>query len=105
MERNLALEYLGAGLKQDNHDVVIFDARLESNYEAALRSYQPQVVGLTAFTNQLSLVKEIASRIKAINPGIFIVVGGHHATVKTEDFNVNDIEDELPIPDCSLLLT
>ena len=92
MHEPLALEYLGAGLKQDKHDVVIFDARLESDYEAALRSYLPQVVGLTAFTNQLSLVKEMASRIKAINPGIFIVVGGHHATVKTEDFNVNDID-------------
>ncbi|MDR3586119.1 MAG: cobalamin-dependent protein, partial [Desulfosporosinus sp.] len=64
MHEPLALEYLGAGLKQDNHDVVIFDARLESDYEAALRSYQPQVVGLTAFTNQLSLVKKMASRIK-----------------------------------------
>lgn len=88
----LALEYLGAGLRQDNHDVVIFDARLESDYEAVLRSYQPQIVGLTAFTNQLAIVKEMASRIKAINSGIFIIVGGHHATVKPEDFNVKDID-------------
>lgn len=92
MHEPLALEYLGAGLRLANHDVVIFDARLERDYEAALRSYKPQVVGLTAFTNQLSIVKEMASRIKAINLGIFTIVGGHHATVKPEDFNVKDID-------------
>jgi len=92
MHEPLALEYLGAGLRLDNHEVVIFDARLESDYEEALRSYKPQVVGLTAFTNQLSIVKEMASRIKAINPRIFTIVGGHHATVKPEDFNVKDID-------------
>ena len=46
MHEPLALEYLGAGLRQDNHEVVIFDARLERDYEAVLRSYKPQVVGL-----------------------------------------------------------
>ena len=92
MHEPLALEYLGAGIKLDKHEVVIFDARLEEDYETALRSYKPQVVGLTAFTNQLSIVKEMASRIKAINPGTFIIVGGHHATVKPEDFNVKDID-------------
>lgn len=92
MHEPLALEYLGTGLRQDNHDVIIFDARLEDDYEAVVRSYKPQVVGLTAFTNQLSIVKEMASKIKAINPGIFTIVGGHHATVKPEDFNVQDID-------------
>jgi len=92
MHEPLALEYLGAGLRLGNHEVVIFDARLEHDYEAALRSYKPHVVGLTAFTNQLSIVKEMASKIKVINPGIFTIVGGHHATVKPEDFNVNDID-------------
>ena len=92
MHEPLALEYLVAGLRQDNHEVVIFDARLERDYEAVLRSYKPQVVGLTGFTNQLSIVKEMASNIKTINPDIFTIVGGHHATVKPEDFNVQDID-------------
>jgi len=92
MHEPLALEYLGAGLRQDNHEVVIFDARLERDYQAVLRSYKPQVVGLTGFTNQLSIVKEMASNIKTINPDIFTIVGGHHATVKPEDFNVQDID-------------
>lgn len=92
MHEPLGLEYLGAGLRQDKHEVVIFDARLERDYEGALQSNKPQVVGLTAFTNQLSIVKEMASRIKTINPGIFTIVGGHHATVKPKDFNVKDID-------------
>lgn len=92
MHEPLALEYLGAGLRADKHEVMIFDARLECDYEAALRSYKPLIVGLTGFTNQLSIVKEMATRIKVIDPSIFIVVGGHHATVKPEDFNVKDID-------------
>lgn len=88
----LALEYLGAGLKLDNHEVSIIDARLEQDYEAVLRSDKPQIVGLTGFTNQLTIVKEMASRIKGIDSSIFIIVGGHHATVKPEDFNVKDID-------------
>ncbi len=92
MHEPLALEYLGAGLKLDNHEVTIIDARLEQDYEAVLRSDKPQIVGLTGFTNQLAIVKEMASRIKDIDPSIFIVVGGHHATVKPEDFNVKDID-------------
>ncbi|MHB1652961.1 MAG: B12-binding domain-containing radical SAM protein [Desulfitobacteriaceae bacterium] len=92
MHEPLALEYLSAGLKFDNHEVVIIDARLELNYEAALRSYKPHVVGLTGYTNQLSIVKNMAKKIKVIDPGIFVIVGGHHATVKPEDFNVQDID-------------
>lgn len=92
MHEPLALEYLSAGLKFDNHEVVIFDARLEANFEVALRSYKPHVVGLTGYTNQLSIVKNMAEKIKVIDPGIFVIVGGHHATVKPEDFNVKAID-------------
>ncbi|MHB8126259.1 MAG: B12-binding domain-containing radical SAM protein [Desulfitobacteriaceae bacterium] len=92
LQEPLALEYLGAGLKLDNHKVSIIDARLEQDYEAILRSDKPQIVGLTGYTNQLDIVKETASRIKALDPGIFIIVGGHHATVKPKDYNVKDID-------------
>ena len=30
--------------------------------------------------------------IKALDPNIFIIIGGHHATVKPEDFNVKNID-------------
>jgi radical SAM superfamily enzyme YgiQ (UPF0313 family) len=83
----LALEYLGAGLKLDGHAVELLDARLTPDIEAAGRRFQPQVVGITGFTNHLNIVKGIAARLKAMLPNVVVVVGGHHATVCPEDFN------------------
>lgn len=83
----LALEYLGAGLKLDNHPVEVLDARLEPDIEGACRRFQPDLVGLTGFTSHVNIIKNIAIRLKAIFPNLFIIVGGHHATVQPEDFN------------------
>ena len=44
-------------------------------------------MGLTAFTSHLNIVKEIAANIRQSNPDIFLVIGGHHATVSPGDFN------------------
>jgi radical SAM superfamily enzyme YgiQ (UPF0313 family) len=83
----LALEYLGAGLKLDGHVVEILDARLQLRIEATFREVQPQVVGLTGYTSHLNIIKDIAARLKALSPQLIVVVGGHHATVRPEDFN------------------
>lgn len=88
----LALEYLGAGLKLDGHEVEVLDVRLEPDVEAACRRFQPQVVGLTAYTNQVNIAKDMAAQAKALLPGVLVVVGGHHATVQPEDFNVPAID-------------
>jgi len=88
----LALEYLGAGLKLDGHTVELLDARLEPDIEGACRRFQPQLVGLTGYTSHVNIVKDLATRLKAILPELFIVVGGHHATVQPEDFNEPDID-------------
>jgi radical SAM superfamily enzyme YgiQ (UPF0313 family) len=88
----LGLEYLGAGLKLDGHIAEILDARLTPDIESACRRFQPQVVGLTAYTCQLNIVKDIAARLKAAYPDVRIVVGGHHATVRPDDFNTPAID-------------
>ena len=88
----LALEYLGAGLKLDGHAVEVVDARLTPDIDAACQRLQPQLVGLTGFTSQLNIIKDIAARLKALLPGLAVVVGGHHATVSPEDFNCPSID-------------
>lgn len=88
----LALEYLGAGLKLDGHTVELLDARLEPDIEAAFRRFQPQVVGLTGYTSHLNIAKGIAARLKELFPALFVVVGGHHATVRAEDFNDPNVD-------------
>ena len=88
----LALEYLGAGLKLDDHEVKLLDARIEADYEGVFRSFQPDLIGLTGFTSHVNIIKGIAARLKAISYDTFIVVGGHHATVQPMDFNDKNID-------------
>jgi hopanoid C-3 methylase len=88
----LALEYLGAGLKQDGHEVQLHDARIEPDFERTYLTFRPDVVGLTGFTSHVNIIKTIASRIKAMNSKVLIVVGGHHATVQPRDFNDSHID-------------
>ena len=83
----LALEYLGAGLKKDGHDVQLLDARIEPDFESRYRRFQPDVVGLTGFTSHVNIIKKIAEQLKAISHEVLIIVGGHHATVRPTDFN------------------
>lgn len=40
----------------------------------------------------MNIVKNIAFRLKAINPNVYIIVGGHHATVKPQDYNHSAID-------------
>ena len=83
----LALEYLGAGLKKDGHEVRLLDARLQPDIEGTFEQFRPDLVGLTGFTSHLNIMREIARRLKERAPGVLVVAGGHHATVAPEDFN------------------
>ncbi|MFC1563533.1 B12-binding domain-containing radical SAM protein [candidate division KSB1 bacterium] len=81
----LALEYIAAGVKND-HDVKILDMRLDKNLKGTLENFEPDIVGITAFTVHVNPVRNLFGEIKRLNPGILTVVGGHHATVVPEDF-------------------
>jgi radical SAM superfamily enzyme YgiQ (UPF0313 family) len=88
----LALEYLGAGLRQEGHEVRLLDARLEPDIEGVLSAYRPELVGLTGFTSHVNIIKRIAALVKTGIPEAFVVVGGHHATVVPSDFNAPVID-------------
>jgi len=83
----LALEYLGAGVQLDGHEVRLLDARIDRDIDGAVRTFRPDVVGLTGFTSHLNIIKEIAGLVKGVDRGITVIVGGHHATVRPVDFN------------------
>lgn len=87
----LALEYVAAGVEKD-HEVRIIDQRLEDRVEETLQQFDPQVVGITAYTVHVNQVHRLMRRIKERNPGIFTVVGGHHATVAHQDFLAEHID-------------
>lgn len=87
MQEPLALEYLGAGLKLDGHEVALLDTRLNPDIEGMLSHFRPQLVGLTGYTSQVGIILKIARQVKALCPRVTVVVGGHHATVRPVDFN------------------
>jgi radical SAM superfamily enzyme YgiQ (UPF0313 family) len=87
----LALEYLAAGVAGD-HDVRILDMRLDPDLDSILRDYQPDVVGITSYTVHVNTVKRLFQQIKTFNPDVVSVVGGHHATVMSQDFHTPYID-------------
>ena len=85
MHEPLALEYIASGIVK-NHQIRILDMRIEKDLESVLRDFRPDVVGITAYTVHVNTAKRLFQEIKAWNPGVFTVVGGHHATISPEDF-------------------
>ena len=85
----LGLACLAAKLRADGlADVAIIDAKFERlSYDAILervRRFAPDVVGLTAFTNEIKPAARVALTVKALSPAITTVVGGVHPSVLPE---------------------
>ncbi|MBI5476337.1 MAG: cobalamin B12-binding domain-containing protein [Ignavibacteriales bacterium] len=87
----LALEYLASAIEGD-HEVKILDLRLENNFHAALDAFNPDIVGITAYTVHVNVVKALFDKVKRWNSKILTIVGGHHATVIPEDFCTPSID-------------
>jgi radical SAM superfamily enzyme YgiQ (UPF0313 family) len=81
----LALEYVAAGVAAD-HEVQILDMRLGGNLQDTLERYRPDIVGITAYTVHVNVVRKLCHQIKTWNSQVLTVVGGHHATLMPEDF-------------------
>jgi radical SAM superfamily enzyme YgiQ (UPF0313 family) len=87
----LALEYVAAGVAGD-HEVKILDMRMEKDLQGILDAYRPDVVGITSYTVHVNGVRKLFEDVKAWNPDVLTVVGGHHATVSPEDFLTPSID-------------
>ena len=85
----LGLACLAAMLRADGlAEVEIVDAKFERLSYAAVRErirrFAPDVVGLTAFTNEVKSAARVAGLVKALSPAIITVIGGVHASVLPE---------------------
>ncbi len=90
MPEPLHLEVLAGCLSKegDEHDIRILDMRIEANLLAALESFQPDIVGVTALTTEVYAARDILMAAKTFNDDIFTVIGGHHCTLMPEDFMI-----------------
>lgn len=91
----LELGYL-AGAVPSGHRVRILDLRLtrfeNRAFLSALKRYRPDVVGFTGYTHEYSIVKQLVRVAQQTVPRAHILVGGHHATVAPEDFDMDEID-------------
>jgi radical SAM superfamily enzyme YgiQ (UPF0313 family) len=86
----LALETVAAGVAE--HDVRILDLRIDDGLSRELRTFQPDIVGVTAYTPDVYTVCGLCRTVKAFQPRILTVVGGHHATLFPGDFNTEGVD-------------
>lgn len=79
----LSLAILSATIP--GHEVRILDMRLDDDLDGEIRTFQPDLVGVTAVTANLHLAKRVLDSAKKINPVVKTVIGGHHASLVPED--------------------
>jgi radical SAM superfamily enzyme YgiQ (UPF0313 family) len=87
----LALEYLASAVN-DKHEVKILDLRLEDTFDETLQEFQPDVLGITAYTVHVNVANRLFQRAKKWNPKLFTMVGGHHVTVAYQDFVLPEVD-------------
>jgi anaerobic magnesium-protoporphyrin IX monomethyl ester cyclase len=72
-----------------NHDIKILDSLAErldySQIEERIKSYQPDIVGVTAFTPTFYDVLQVARIVKTVVPDCFVCLGGSHVVTYPEE--------------------
>lgn len=85
----LGIGYIAAVLEKAGHSISVVDAHTEdlSPGEAVdkILSFNPEVVGLTATTNNRFPAIEIVRELKKREPQIFIMLGGPHFTLTAKN--------------------
>ena len=80
----LGIGYLASYIRQFGYSVKIFQPTLDESYDQELKdiiaSFSPSLVGISVMTPSYPRAVEICNMIKAIYPGIFTVLGGHHVS-------------------------
>jgi magnesium-protoporphyrin IX monomethyl ester (oxidative) cyclase len=86
---HLGLALLAAVLKKEGHHVLVVDYLLAPNMPSPdhfLRSFSPDIVGISTHTAIVSKVFGLIGTVCDYNQEIPIIVGGPHATLYPEDF-------------------
>ncbi len=92
----LELEIVAAGVPADDQ-VYICDLFLEEKkpvkaFRKQLQEINPHIVGLTGYSTDSSVVKELAGFVKTHNASTVVIVGGIHATVVPSDYAIDEID-------------
>ncbi len=91
----LALEYLAGSIPEGN-EVKILDLTVVKNPIRALqktvKDFKPDLVGVTAYSNQIDRAAQCFKIIRKECPDSIIVLGGHHATIIPEECRIPHLD-------------
>ncbi|MBR9678273.1 MAG: radical SAM protein [Nanoarchaeota archaeon] len=101
---NISLAYLGSTLRRDGFEVKVVDPR-NTDLFRVIESFSPNLIGFSAYTEEVKSVARTALRIKKDFPEKLIVLGGAHASalpiLTLKEFPVFDAcvvgEGEIPL--------
>ena len=93
----LGLAYIASFLKSRGHSVKLFDSsfskKVFKDIKAHLHEFNPDFIGITATTPQITDAFIIAEYIKSINLSIKVILGGPHASALPEEVIRNQYVD------------
>ncbi len=85
----LGLAFLAAVLEKAGIEVKIADYVVtpysKEALQAEIKSFKPQIVGITAVTMTFYNAEKVIKDVKSIDPDIFTVIGGPHTTFYAEE--------------------
>ena len=86
-------------LQQHGHDVELFvitpDTDLENTISKFVLEQNPKLICYTAVTTQYWQVKNVANYIKNLNQEIFHILGGHHASLDSDEVMKDGVFDAI----------
>ncbi|HBG04463.1 MAG: B12-binding domain-containing radical SAM protein [Geobacteraceae bacterium GWC2_58_44] len=89
----LGLEYIGAALLRDGHEVTIADLRFGPGIATWLLRTRPRLVGISCLhALEYDRVVELARQVRLASPEVFIMVGGHAAAAFPDPLETPEID-------------
>lgn len=84
---HIGIAYLTAVLKENNHQVKIFDQAIENDDQKLtdlIKKFKPDVIGITAFSYCYAYVSDLIKKVKSITK-IPLIMGGPHVSAVKKD--------------------
>lgn len=89
----IELEYLMTVLNAHGHQATIYDGVFDKRpIKRVIRKLEPDLVAITGYITQENAMKEVAKKVKQVNPQVMTVVGGVHAQLNPETFKTPDVD-------------
>lgn len=104
----LGLAYIAASLRDQGHQVKILDFEVDRgslvDVEAAIRQFNPHVVGMTVYITNMRRCASVARIAKRVNPSITVVLGGPQVSVFPEEGFVSSDVDMIVLSEGEIVI-